>query len=52
MPKIYEKIRDKAVASGMNYDAAQTKAAKIYNWMRKSRPGMAKLSSRGEGKKG
>ncbi len=45
MPEMYEKIRDKAVASGMPYDAAQTKAAKIYNSIRKKHPNMPKLDS-------
>jgi hypothetical protein len=31
MPKAYEAIRDKAIESGISKDAAQTKAAKIYN---------------------
>jgi len=35
MPKKYEAIRDKAVARGMNYDKAQTLAARIYNAERK-----------------
>ena len=48
MPKQYEAIRDKAVESGMSYDAAQTKAAKIYNWMRKSHPSMPQLSNKPE----
>jgi len=51
MPKIYEAIRDKAEASGMSHDAAQAKAARIYNWMRKSHPGMEKLSNKPEGSK-
>lgn len=31
MPKQYEAMRDKLAAGGMNYDAAQSKAAAIYN---------------------
>jgi hypothetical protein len=31
MPKQYEAIRDKAIASGMSKKAAQKKAARIYN---------------------
>lgn len=46
MPKQYEAIRDAAVKSGMSYDAAQTKAAKIYNAIRKKHPKMAKLSNK------
>lgn len=46
MPAQYEAIRDKAVKQGMTYNAAQTKAAKIYNWMRNKHPSMAKLSNK------
>lgn len=46
MPAMYEAIRDKAVKGGMSYDAAQAKAARIYNWMRKKHPKMAKLSNK------
>lgn len=35
MPKKYEAIRDQAVKQGRSYDAAQAKAARIYNAMRK-----------------
>jgi hypothetical protein len=35
MPKKYEAIRDKAVASGMSRKAAEKKAARIYNSERK-----------------
>lgn len=35
MPKKYEAIRDQAVKQGLSYDAAQAKAARIYNAMRK-----------------
>jgi hypothetical protein len=46
LPQVYEKIRDAAVKKGMSYDAAQTKAAKIYNYLRKKHPSMAKLSNK------
>lgn len=46
MPKQYTSIRDKAVKEGMSYDAAQTKAARIYNWMRKKHPSWKKLSNK------
>ncbi len=31
MPRAYEAMRDKFAGQGMDYDDAQTKAAKIYN---------------------
>lgn len=31
MPAQYEAMRDKFASSGMSYDAAQAKAARIYN---------------------
>lgn len=31
MPKMYEAMRDKFAGGGMSYDAAQAKAARIYN---------------------
>lgn len=31
MPKAYESMRDKFAAEGLSYDAAQAKAARIYN---------------------
>lgn len=46
MPAAYEAIRDAAVKKGMSYDKAQTKAARIYNWMRKRHPKMEKLSNK------
>jgi hypothetical protein len=36
VPKPYEAMRDKFIAEGMSEDAAQTKAAKIYNAKRNS----------------
>lgn len=36
MPKKYEKMRDRFKKEGLSEDAAQTKAAKIYNSQRKS----------------
>jgi len=51
MPRQYEAIRDKAVSEGMSYDAAQSKAAAIYNAMRKKHPSMEKLSNKPDGKK-
>ena len=35
MPKKYEAMRDSFAKKGLSYDAAQTKAAKIYNATRK-----------------
>lgn len=38
MPKQYEAMRDSFARHGMGYDAAQTKAAKIYNSRHPRRP--------------
>lgn len=43
MPARYEAMRDKFVGQGLGYDAAQTKAAKIFNATRK--PGEPPLGS-------
>lgn len=51
MPEAYEKIRDAAVKKGMSYDNAQSKAARIYNYLRKKHPNMPKLSNKPEKKK-
>ena len=50
MPKQYEAMRDKFVSEGMGYDAAQGKAARIYNAMRSKHPTMQKLSNKPEKK--
>lgn len=42
MPAAYEAMRDSFAAKGMNYDAAQAKAAAIYNSTHKSAPVTAK----------
>jgi len=46
MPAAYEAIRDAAVKKGMPLADAKTKAARIYNWLRKKHPSMAKLSNK------
>ena len=38
MPKQYEAIRDQFVRKGMDYDEAQTRAAKIYNAKHPDKP--------------
>jgi hypothetical protein len=48
MPKMYEEIRDKLVKKGMKYDAAQKKAAMIYNGKRKKNKKLPKLSNKGD----
>ncbi len=50
MPKQYEAMRDKFIKDGLSMDAAQTKAAKIYNSLRKDKPSMPKLSNKPEKK--
>lgn len=53
MPKMYEAIRDKAVAEGMDYDDAQAKAARIYNSKHPDAPvGRSHVSSRDRWEKG
>lgn len=47
MPKQYEAMRDKFASEGMDYDAAQGKAAAIYN---SKHPG-APVTGKSEGKK-
>ena len=46
MPEIYEKIKKDAIKKGMTEDNAQEKAAKIYNWLRRMHPSMAKLNNK------
>jgi len=46
MPQVYEKIRDEYVKKGVPYDQAQSYAAATYNKIRKSHPGMEKLSNK------
>lgn len=38
MPKAYEKMRDKFIREGMSKDAAQAKAARIYNAQNPNNP--------------
>lgn len=38
MPKAYEAMRDKFASGGMSYDAAQGKAARIYNSLHPEEP--------------
>jgi len=46
MPARYEKMRDEFASQGLSYDAAQTKAAKIFNATRK--PGEPAMGSGAE----
>lgn len=48
MPKAYEKMRDKFAAEGMDYDAAQGKAARIYNSNNPGNPVGATTEARGK----
>jgi hypothetical protein len=47
MPKKYEKIRDNCIAKGGKTAACKTKAAKIYNSLRK--PGQAPVTRKKHG---
>lgn len=47
MPKAYEAMRDKFASGGMSYDAAQGKAARIYNAKHPNAP----VTGKREGKK-
>jgi hypothetical protein len=46
MPKLYETIRDKCIKNGGSSKACKTKAAKIYQSIRKKHPSMPKLSNK------
>ena len=45
MPKMYESMRDGFIREGMSEDAAQQKAARIYNSKRKKNKSLPKLSN-------
>ena len=47
MPKQYEAMRDKFAGEGLSYDAAQAKAARIYN----SKHPNAPVTGRSEGRR-
>lgn len=47
MPKAYESMRDKFAGEGMSYDAAQAKAARIYNAKHPNAP----VTGRSEGRR-
>lgn len=51
MPRAYEKMRDKFVRDGLGYDAAQEKAARIYNSKHKDAPVTGKSDQKGRKKK-
>lgn len=46
MPKQYTAIRDKCISKGGSTKSCKTKAAKIYNSIRKKNPSMPKLSNK------
>lgn len=51
MPKAYTAMRDKFAAEGMSYDAAQSKAARIYNAKHKGNPVTAEYEAKHSGRK-
>lgn len=50
MPAAYMKMRDKFASQGMSYDAAQAKAAKIYNAKHRNAPVTADYEAKHSGR--
>lgn len=48
MPQQYIDMRDRFIKQGLSKDDAQTKAAKIYNYLRGKHPSMQKLRNKPE----